>query len=462
MIRSLGTKAFYQEALSIALPVILQQFFLNLVSLIDNFMVAGLGDAPMAAVNIANQVNFVYFVVLGTIAGAGGIYLAQFKGAGHREGMQQAFRFKVIFSLGLGAAYTLICQVSPEFLMGMMTQGNTAQPELVAEGARYLRTVSWSFLPMAWASASGSALRDIGRPKAPLVFSITAALLNTLINYLLIEGRFGLPRMEVTGAAVGTVAARFLEAGLLIVFLRWKTPDFHVRWTRIFALKRGIIFQILGKSWMMLLSEVTWVVSETVTSALYNGRGGADLVAGLAGGWTLANLFFSIFGGIHVATGVLVGSSLGAGKTETAKQRAGWILSGSWIIGGAFALVQGLSVFLIPLVFGNLSPQAQKVTTELLLVIALYLPLWVYINAQFAVARSGGDVLMGFVVDMSTTFLLFIPLALWLSAVTPWSAVMLFGIVKLSDFFKLAVAHWWLKKGRWIKNLTQGDSHEHP
>jgi len=79
----------------------LQQFIMSMVSLIDSFMVAGLGDVSMAAVNVTNHLNFVFFVIVNTICQAGGIYIAQFNGANDREGMRNAYSFKVFLLLAL-------------------------------------------------------------------------------------------------------------------------------------------------------------------------------------------------------------------------------------------------------------------------------------------------------------------------------------------------------------------------
>jgi Na+-driven multidrug efflux pump len=77
---------FYGKALSIALPIMLQQLIQNLVSLIDNFKVAGLGDVSMSGVNIAGQILFVFMIFLNTICMSGGIYLTQFFGAMPQHG----------------------------------------------------------------------------------------------------------------------------------------------------------------------------------------------------------------------------------------------------------------------------------------------------------------------------------------------------------------------------------------
>ena len=112
----IGTSQFYKRALSIAIPVMAQLLIQNFVSLIDNFMVAGLGDIKMSGVNVAGQINFVFMILVNTICMSGGIFMSQFKGAGDREGMQQSFRFKIIFTGLCGIAYMTVCFIAPRGL----------------------------------------------------------------------------------------------------------------------------------------------------------------------------------------------------------------------------------------------------------------------------------------------------------------------------------------------------------
>ena len=91
-----GPASFYKKALFIALPVMLQMLIQNMVSLIDNFMVSGLGDIKMSGVNISGQILFVFMVLLNTISSSGGIFMSQYYGAGDKRGMRQALSFKTI------------------------------------------------------------------------------------------------------------------------------------------------------------------------------------------------------------------------------------------------------------------------------------------------------------------------------------------------------------------------------
>jgi len=96
-----GTLDFYKSVLFIAVPVMGQLFISTLVSILDSFMVARLGDIKMSGVNIANQVFFVVQVATSSLATAGGIFLSQYSGAKQKNGMQQAYRFKAILLLAV-------------------------------------------------------------------------------------------------------------------------------------------------------------------------------------------------------------------------------------------------------------------------------------------------------------------------------------------------------------------------
>ena len=111
-----GPTSFYAQALKIAIPVMAQMLIQNLVSLIDNFMVAGLGDVKMSGVNICGQILFVFMVIMNTFSMAGGIFLTQFFGAADKNGMRQSFCFKLWTGLLVVAIFfhCLLCASTPD------------------------------------------------------------------------------------------------------------------------------------------------------------------------------------------------------------------------------------------------------------------------------------------------------------------------------------------------------------
>lgn len=450
-----GPAGFYKKALSIALPVMAQLLIQNMVSLIDNFMVAGLGDVKMSGVNVAGSINFIFLVFMTTVCNAGGIFMSQFNGAKDSGGMQQTFRFKLIVGIVSGMLFTAFCLINPAPVLALMVHGNTASGNIIAEAVIYEKVVAWSWLPMVISTAIASSLRETGSVKTPLIISVIATLVNTCGNYILIYGNFGAPRLEVTGAAIATIIARLVEMITFIIYINIKRPAFYSRIIDIFKVRGKLFAEILGKSGMILVSEMAWVISETITTALYNSRGGAEIVSGMSAGFAIANLFFISFNGIGTATGVLLGGTLGSGRLEEARTQKDWILSGSLVFGIFFGLLGCLSVLLIPIVFGNLSPTARIVARGLIFVAAAYMPAWCFVNAQFAVSRTGGDTVLGVVVDSTINPLVVIPGIFALTYLTNLGPVAMYAIIKLADFIKITIAGIWLKKERWLRNLAK-------
>jgi len=448
-----GPWSFYREVLAVALPVMTQQFIMSMVSLIDNFMVAGLGDVSMAAVNVTNHLFFIYIVLINVTCQAGGIYIAQFKGAKDSEGMKHAFRFKVIFAAAIAMLAFTVSRSLTSPLIAMLTTANISQKEIVSVGSRYLKLISWTFLPVAISSAIGTSFRDTARPKIPLIISIFATLINTTGNWILIYGNLGAPRLEVEGAAIATIIARLFELCVFVIYTAWDKAPFFV--IRIFNIHKKLIKEILYRSSMIFVSEISWITSETIMIAMYNRRGGAEVVAGMAAGWTIANIFFILFGGIYTASAILIGGTLGSGQLDEARRRSIWLKSGSVVAGIIMALPgAAISALLVPLVFSNLSADARANCLGLVYVILAYLPLWGLLNTQFAISRAGGDTAMGMYADLSVNTVLFAPGAFILSYFTNIAPVPMFAILKITDFVKYFICRHLMRKERWVRNLT--------
>jgi Na+-driven multidrug efflux pump len=342
-------------------------------------------------------------------------------------------------------------------MIAMMTMGNAAQQEIISVGTSYLRLVSWTLFPMAVSFSIGTSFREIARPKVPLIVSAAATIINTVGNWILIYGNLGAPRLEVAGAAYATIIARIFELTIFLVYSAKTQAPFFVGLTRFFDIHWKFFRKILFKSAMIFVSEMSWVSSETIMTAMYNRRGGAEVVAGMAAGWTIANIFFLLFGGIWTAAGVLVGGTLGAGKLDEARSRAQWLKSGSIVAGIGIALPgAAFSAFIIPIVFSNLSDAARSNCIGLVIVILAYLPIWCYLNVQFAISRAGGDAATGMYADLSVNTLLFVPGAILLSFFTAISPVPMFALLKLTDFVKIAIAGHFLRKERWVRKLSSG------
>ena len=453
--RLFGPGAFYKSTLAIAVPIMLQQLIQSLVSLVDNFMVAGLGDVSMSGVNVAGQILFVFMVFLNTVCMTGGIFMTQFFGAGDREGMGQAFRFKLVMGLAAFVPYFLVTIVFPRAVMSLMLIGNTQADLILNEAVKYMHIMFLMGIPYTISVCIATSLRDMGQVKIPLYVTMAAMLTNAVLNWVLIYGHFGLPRMGVRGAAYATVIARAFEFILFIVVYSRLKPAFMIKLADFFRINGKLFRETLKKGALILFCEMVWVFSETITTAVYNGRGGADVVSGMAAGFSIANLLFVAFGGIYSATGVILGKSLGAGKLEKARTEKTWLLSGAAVF-GLFVMLFGFGTTLIvPVVYGRLSASAVKICRDMVMLIAILMPFWLYMNTQQAIARAGGDTAMGFYVDGLLTLFVMIPMVLLLGKYTLIGPVMMYACVKVIDLMKVVIFHFWLKRERWLKNLTK-------
>ncbi len=454
----IGNGAFYKSTLAIAVPIMLQQLIQSMVSLIDNFMVSGLGDVSMSGVNIAGQILFVFLIFTNTICMAGGIFLTQFFGAKDKGGMQQAFVFKLLMGFAALIPFLLVCLVFPRQILSLMVIGNTEALLILDEAVKYIRIMSLIGIPMTVSVCIASSLRDMGKVRIPLMVTIVATLTNTVFNYLLIYGNFGFPALGVRGAAYATVIARTVEFIIFAVIYFKTKPAFAVRPSREFVLDKKLTREILKKGALMLFCEMTWVLSETITTAIYNGRGGADVVSGMASSFAIANLFFVAFTGIYSSTSVILGKTLGEGELEKARREKTWLLSGAAIFGLLMMFVGFATTLIVPIVFGKLSPNAIAISRNMVILMSFFMPVWVFFNAQQAVARAGGDTKMGAYADAGMTIIVMLPMLFVLGRYTDIGPVQMYLCVKLLDVIKIGIFHFWLKKERWLKNLTKEQS----
>ena len=445
---------FYKYALSLSIPIIVQMFIQNFVSLIDNFMVANLGNIKMSAVNTANQITFLFFVSISTLAIGGGIFMAQCNGAKDKRGMQMSYQFKVLSMACVATFLITFSYFFPGYVLGMLLKGNADVDAIVKEGVPYLRLIALSFVPITFSVAISSSLRDVGLVKVPMYVVIASTLINTFFNYCLIYGNFFFPRLEVRGAAYATIIARLFELVVYVIYVKKLKIDFYTKLLHIFNIDWKIFVKIFNCAIFVFIADMSWALSETIAVAVYNGRGGSEVVAGMAAGWTIANLFFLIFPTVSTCIAVIVGTTLGRGELEKAKTEARWLRVGSVILGTFVALLELTSIYFVPIIYAGLSVEARSIVIKLLVIVAIYMPLWTYQNAQYATARAGGDTIMSVWIDCTVNLALFTPGMLILGYFTSFDAPSMYGIVKITSIVKASLAGWVLKKERWVRNIV--------
>ena len=154
--------------------------------------------------------------------------MSQFFGAGNEKGMKQSLLFKFILAfIGIGI-YMFCCMGIPYQILSLMVKNNKDAGAILAVGTQYMFIMGFAGIPSTICAVLSSALREIGDVKPPLVISVCATFLNTFLDWVFIYGKFGLPAMEVRGAAIATFIAMSIQMLAFIIYIDKRNPPFMI------------------------------------------------------------------------------------------------------------------------------------------------------------------------------------------------------------------------------------------
>ena len=455
--RFIGDKNFYRKLLVLVFPIIIQQGITCFVSLVDNVMVGRLGTESMSGVAIVNQLLYVFnLAIFGGVSGAS-IYGAQFFGKGDHDGVRSAFRFKIIFSVVVTVVAAVGLTIWKEplislFLTESESGGNIAYK--LSEAKDYLMVMLFGMIPFAFSQTYASTLRETGETFSPMAASCIAILLNLVLNYCLIFGNFGMPRLGVVGAALGTIVSRYVEALFLIVRTQIyrKKFIFIQKAFRSFYIPLDIVKKIFITGSPLIVNEILWSVGVTVINQSYSTRG-LMVVAATNITSTVWNLFSIVMFAMGTAVSIIIGQLLGADRIEEAKDTDNKLLFFTValhiIIGGIIILAAPY----IPQIY-NVEPEVKTLTTNLLRVAGAALPIHAFAHVTYFTLRSGGKTFITFLFDSIYTWVVPLPIAFLLCRMTTLPIVTIYFCVQFIDGIKVIIGIMLLKSGIWAKRIV--------
>ncbi len=207
--------------IKLSVPVIMGMLGHTFVQLADNIMVGQLGTAELAAVSLGNSFVFIAMSLGIGFSTAITPLVAEADGAGNKASAKGALKHGLVLCTFLGLSlFALILLAKP--LMSLMSQ----PPEVVALALPYLDLVALSLIPMIIFQAFKQFSEGLSQTRYPMYATVIANVINIILNYLLIFGTFGFPKMGIVGAAIGTLAARILMV-VYIWYLLKSTSKFH-------------------------------------------------------------------------------------------------------------------------------------------------------------------------------------------------------------------------------------------
>ena len=444
-----GDRDYYRSLVASAAPITVQALISASLNLIDQAFVGGIGPGALAAVSLANSSYFVLAIFLFGVSSGVSVFVAQYWGKRDLEGVRRAAGLGLLLSLGLSLAFMAVTLAFPSALMRIFTD----DPTVVDLGASFLLRIAPSYPLTAISFLFYGAMRSTEHARAPLLSTMVALGLNTALNYILIHGLLGFPKMGVVGSATATLVARVVELGITLWIVYGRRLPAAVRLRDVFVVKKEFFFETMRVSLPVMANEGFWVLGTTVYPAIY-ARMGTDVADALGVFSAIDRLAFVFAIGIGNATAALVGKQIGAGRRDLAYRYGGL----SMVIAPITGLAVGALVFLarpLAMVLFGVSGAVRDNAMLLVALGAATLFLKSFSVASIVgVLRGGGDTLVAMLLDTVPMYVLSIPLALYGGLVLHWPLWAVYLAATSDELLKLVTSLARFLSKRWIHDLV--------
>jgi len=290
----------------LAAPVMLGMLGHTFVSFVDNIMVGQLGTAELAAVSLGNSFMFIAMSIGIGFSTAITPLIAEADASNNFKQAKSTYKHGLFLCTTLGILLFLLVFFSKP-LMYLMQQPE----EVVVLAIPYLNLVAFSLIPLVIFEAIKQFTDGMSMTKYPMYATLIANIINVVLNYLLIFGKFGFPEMGMVGAAYGTLASRIIMVIYLWTLLRYKERSRKiVRNIKLFALDFSMIKKIVNigsLSAMQMFFEVAIFTSAIWLSGLLGKNSQAANQIAL----NLSSMTFMVAMGLSVASMIRVGNQKG-------------------------------------------------------------------------------------------------------------------------------------------------------
>lgn len=453
----IGDKNFYKMTLAVAVPIMIQNFITNFVSMLDNLMVGSLGTEQMSGVSIVNQLFFVFnLAIFGALSGAG-IFTSQFYGKNDNNGIRYTLRYKLIVSVILLAVAFGIFLLLDDFLINLYLHESDGSGDIsitLNYAKEYLKVMLLGLVPFCIAQIFSSTLRETGETVAPMVAGFIAVATNCALNWVLIFGKLGAPALGVVGAATATVVSRYVECIVIIIYVIKKKKRFPYfkGALRSFSMPKKVFRDITFKGMPLLFNEFFWSLGMSLLSMAYS-LYGISVVAGYSISSTVMNLANIAFISLGSSIGIIIGKQLGANQFKEAVDTDRKLIAFSAFL----SAVIGIFVFLvgdkIPLLY-NTTEESKELAGYFIKVCSLFIPVHSFANATYFTIRSGGKTLVTFLMDSVFIMCVSVPIAFSLYYVFHLPIWYTFPIVQCIDIIKVVIGIILVKKKVWLNNIV--------
>lgn len=443
-------KNFYKQVCLLIIPMALQNLINVGVQAADVFMLGRVGEKVLSGASLAGQIQFIMTLILfGTTSGAT-VLTAQYWGKKDTRTIEKILGMGMLIGIGGALAFALAAELIPETLLRIYTN----DPEVIAEGAKYLRIVALSYVIMAATQVYLYIMRSIERVVIATVVYGASLIVNIIVNAVLIFGLMGFPKMGIEGAAIGTLISRILGLMIVIWYVKFRNKVVRFHLSDMWNIDKVLLKDFLFYATPVILNELVWGMGSSANTAVI-GHLGSAAVAANSVVQVVRELSTVVVFGVSNATAIYLGKTIGERQYELAKAygRRFAVLS---VITGFIAA--GIILVSAPAVsrFMTLSPEAKSYLMFMFFVMS-YFALCQAINTTLVVGvfRSGGDTRFGLRLDATTMWCCSILLGAIAAFVFRASVPVVYVLLMSDEVIKVPITVKRFLGYKWIKNVTR-------
>ena len=409
---------FYRYLWGLTGPIALQNLITFTLGLMDTLMVSWLGNTQMAAVTTANVPVFLLISIVFGVQSGLSILVSQYWGKRDMEHISRAIGVAAMLGTGLTVVLAAVLYLWPVEIMDLLSNNH----ELSVLGAPYLKLIGISYVFNMLSSLYVSARRSAEDAGFGMKLFAMSTVLNTGLNYLLIFGKCGLPALGIQGAAVATLLARITEFAVCS-FCAVRSRLLPIQWRAFFRPGWEMLRRFVKYSSPVILNETAWGLGNSMLTVILGYTDNSvEMLAANAVMGNLNRLFLVVCFGLGAATAVIIGKSIGEGRSHQE----------------VMDLSRTLLVFTALAVTGFLS-----------------IPLHAYsISAVTGVLRAGGDVFWSTLLDVGPQWCMALPLTALLALVLKADYWWIAAAIQSESLLKVPLCALRIRTGQWIHDVT--------
>lgn len=442
-------KKFYSAMIALAAPTLLQNIFSMLSNLINTLMLARMGEVAYAASSLAGQPFIFLTMFTSGIAGGATVLASQYWGKQDVKSIRKIANLAIKINLLAALAFVAVSVCFSETILHFYSD----EPEVIRLGAQYMRIIAFSYFATSFTNAYINLLRSVEVVKIALVVVTASSLLNIFLNWVLIFGNLGFPRLGVFGAALSTLLCKALELAVSIFYMQFLDKRLRLSLRDLFRLDTTFLRDILKCSSIVVLKNMLLAVNMSIDASIW-GKMGSQAVSANSMVSSMQSVVTVLNMSLLSAAAVLIGKSVGERDVKQTMARARTVKILAISIGALSALLVLLGRGFAGAFF-DFSTETEQTAGTMMYVLCFVVFFQSYAATGLATLQAGGDLKGSFAIELIGRFGFSVPLELLAGRVLHLDPWWVLALMRTDELVKFTLCVFRTRKSKWIRDMTR-------